>query len=414
MPMIESHLLVNRLAQASMATKGLRYIATSALCILLATILLACTATDEDSSSDERLLELEATVQALQESLQTTQNENVELNHEITTLQQKLEDAESKSEANFSDKEQWSKSEEWSESKGDRLSTPDGTTLERTAKLAEDAGGVVHYIEHPGRQDRTVLVTPQEFVDGETPLIVSLHGYGGNSADHSTYFPLQERINTHGFALLLPTGSLDAQRNPFWNPTDHCCDGGKSGEDDVAYLTDLVTEAMSLKDFGHIYFFGYSNGGFMAHHMACKGLPGLRAVASLAGTSYVEDSSCDGAPPVSVLHIHGTADEVIRFDGDATDLDAKSGEQAFYASATDMVTRWSQRANCDWPENPEPYAILDLDQYAPGSETQTFRVESGCSDGISIELWAGEGSSHSLGYGETFLGELLEWLLSQD
>ena len=393
----------------------LRYLATSTLCILLATTLLACTATDEDSSSDERVLELEATVQALQESLQTTQNENAELNREIATLQQKLEDAESKSEANFLDKEQWSKGDEWSESKGDKLSMPEGTTVEITTILAEDAGGVVHYVEHPGRRDRTVLVTPQEFIDGETPLIVSLHGYGANSADHSASFPLQERINTHGFALLLPTGSLDAQGNPFWNPTNHCCDGGKSGEDDVAYLTDLVTEAMSLKDFGNIYFFGYSNGGFMAHHMACKGLPGLRAVASLAGTSYVEDSSCNGAPPVSVLQIHGTADEVILFDGDATEPDEKSGgERAFYASATDMVTRWSQRAGCEWPENPEPYTALDLDRYVPDSETQAFRVESGCPDGISIELWVGEGSSHSLGYGETFLDELLEWLLSQD
>ena len=387
----------------------LRYLATSALCILLAIALFACTATDEDSSSDERLLELEATVQALQESLQTTQNENAELNRQIATLRQKLEDTASKSEANFSNKEQWS------ESKGDKLSMPEGTTVERTARLAEDAGGVAHYVEHTGRGNRTVLVTPRDFINGETPLIVSLHGYGGNSADHSVYFPLQERVNTHGFALLLPTGSLDTQGNPFWNPTDHCCDGGKSGEDDVAYLTDLVTEAMSLKDFGPIYFFGYSNGGFMAHHMACKGLPGLRAVASLAGTSYVEDSSCEGAPPVSVLQIHGTADNVIRFDGDSTEPNEKSGDaRAFYASATDMVKRWSQRAGCEWPENPEPYTILDLDRFAQGPETRKFRVESGCADGISIELWVGEGSSHSLGYDETFIDELLEWLLSQD
>ena len=392
----------------------LRYLATSALCILLATALIACTATDEDSSSEERLLELEATVQALQESLQTTQNENAELNREIATLQQKLEDATSKSEANFPNKEQWSKGDEWSESKGDRLSMPESTALERTARIAEDAGGVIHYIEHPGRQDRTVLVTPQEFVDGQTPIIISLHGYGSNAADHSAYFPLHQHVNTHGFALLLPTGSLDAQGNPFWNPTDHCCDGGKSGEDDVAYLTDLLTEAKKLKDFGHIYFFGYSNGGFMALHMACKGLPDLRAVASLAGTSYLEDSSCDGAPPVSVLQIHGTADQVIRFHGDATEPDEKSGgERAFYASATDMVTRWSQRAGCEWPENPEPYATLDLDRYVPGSETQKFRVESACPDGISIELWTGNGSSHSPGYGQTFIDELLTWLLSQ-
>ena len=391
---------------ARIAPNRARHLTTATLCILLTVALLACTATDEDSANDKRLLELEATVQSLQESLQATQNENTELNREIATLRQKLEDLEAKSQANFSDKEQWSK--------GDKASLPEGTALERTAQLAEDVGGEVHYIEHAGRGDRTVLVTPREFVNGETPLIVSLHGYGGNSADHSAYFPLHERVNTDGFALLLPTGSLDAQGNPFWNPTDHCCDGGKSGEDDVAYLTDLVTEAMSLKDFGAIYFFGYSNGGFMAHHMACKGLPGLRAVASLAGTSYVEDSSCDGAPPVSVLQIHGTADEVIRYDGDATEPDEKSGgKRAFYASAQDMVTRWSQIAGCDWPENLEPYATLDLDQYVPGSETQTFRVESGCPDGINIELWVGEGSSHSPGYSETFLDELLTWLLSQ-
>ena len=203
-----------------------------------------------------------------------------------------------------------------------------------------------------------------EFVDGETPLIVSLHGYGGNSADHATYFPLHERVNTHGFALLLPTGQSngqsDAQGSPFWNPTDHCCDGGKSGEDDVAYLTELVAEAMAIKDFGPVYFFGYSTADSWAHHMACKGLPGLRAVASLAGTSYVEDSSCEGAPPVSVLHIHGTADNVIRFEGEETEPDVKGdGERAFYAGAQDMVTRWSQRAGCDCPKtsNPLPPSI---------------------------------------------------------
>ena len=99
---------------------------------------------------------------------------------------------------------------------------------------------------------------------------------------------------------------------------------------------------MAIKDFGPVYFFGYSNGGFMAHRIACKGLPGLRAVACLAGTSYAEDSSCDGAPPVSVLRIDGSADDVIRFEGDETEPDPDhkgDGERAFYASAQDIVKR---------------------------------------------------------------------------
>ena len=172
---------------------------------------------------------------------------------------------------------------------------------------------------------------------------------------------------------------------------------------------------MAIKDFGPVYFFGYSNGGFMAHHMACKGLPGLRAVARLAGTSYVEDSSCEGAPPVSVLHIHGTADEVIQYEGDETEPDPKdNGERAFYASAQDMVTRWSQRAGCAWPENPQPHATIDLDQHVPGAETQAFRLEPGCAEGITIELWMSDGSSHSPGYGDDFIDALLDWLLSHE
>lgn len=365
-----------------------------------------------DSAGDERVVELEEEVRSLQESLEALADENADLKGQITVLRgrlndqeamlQEMEKAAAKMESDLYAKEEWSKS------KGD---LPEGTVLERTVRLAEDAGGEVHYVDHAARGDRTVLVTPREFVDGETPLIVSLHGFGGNSADHSAYFPLHERVNSDGFALLLPTGSLDGQGNPFWNPTDHCCDGGKSGEDDVAYLTELVAATRRVMEFGPVYFFGYSNGGFMSHHMACKGLPGLRAVASLAGTSYVEDSSCEGAPPVSVLHVHGTEDEVILFEGDESEQD---GERAFYAGAQDMVSRWSERAGCDRPEEPRPYAVLDLDRYVPGPETQAFRLESGCAEGTIIELWVGVGSSHRPGYGEAFVDALLGWLLSQE
>ena len=385
---------------------------------MMAATFIACSGGGEDSARDVRLFELEMKVNSLEASRQALADENAELKGEIATVRERLDDMDarlqereevaSKEELELPDKEQWSKS------KDDWLS-PEDSALERTVRLAEESGGDVHYIDHPGRGVRTVLVMPQQFVDGETPLIVSLHGFGGNSADHTSYFPLHERVNTDGFALLLPNGQLDGQGSRFWNPTDDCCDGGKTGEDDVAYLTELVATARRSRDFGPVYFFGYSNGGFMSHHMACKGLLGLRAVASLAGTSYVNDSSCDGAPPVSVLHIHGTADDVILFEGDESEPDPKGDrEKAFYAGAQDMVMRSSQRAGCEWPVHPEPYATLDLDRYVPGSETQAFRLQSGCPEGINIELWMGVGSSHAPGYGDAFVDALVDWLLSQE
>ncbi len=436
--------------------------ARTALCVLLAAVLLACTGGDEDLDSDQRLLELEARSSSLEESVRALADENADLKGEIAVLRQAqagLVEVQEAAEAARKHQEEVSDVEEGQEGQlaaleegqvrtGERLddmdarlreleevasivgpllpivkqwttgkgaSQPEGSVLERTVRLADDSGGQVHHVDHPQRKDRAVLVTPLEFVDGETPLVVSLHGYGGNSADHAAYVPLHQRVNIDRFALLLPNGTLDSQGNRFWNPTDRCCESGKTGEDDVAYLTGLVEEARKVREFGPVYLFGYSNGGFMSYHMACKGLPGLRAVASLAGTSYVEDSSCDGAPPVSVLHVHGTSDSVILFEGARSEPDPKvDGDPAFYAGAEEMVTRWRRRAGCDWPERPQPYATLDLDQYVPGPETQAFRAESGCAEGIDIELWMGAGSGHSPGYGDDFVDALVGWLLSQE
>lgn len=389
-------------AKGPIRTVVSRYMPAVAVCAMAMIGLVAC--------ADERVIELEATVETVERSIDAMsavnrdlKTENAELRKRLETMDAMLEHSkgiDSKGDTGQTDKVQWSKKE--------------GEHIDRTARLAEEASGVVHYIEHAGRGDTTVLVTPEDFLDGETPLIVSLHGFGGNSADYAAYFPLHKRVNSHGFALLMPTGSRNAEGYRFWNPTDECCRGGKSGEDDVAYLTELVANASEIRDFGPIFFFGYSNGGFMAHHMACKGLPGLRAVVSLAGTSYVDDSSCDGAPPVSVLQIHGTDDRVIMFEGEPANVEHQiDGESAFYLGAEEIVTRWARRAGCDWPGVLVPYETLDLDEWVPGAEIQMFRIDEGCTDGISIELWEGVGSSHSPGYGDDFIDAVLDWLLAE-
>ena len=434
----------------------------TAACILLVAALSAC-ASERHDATIERVLALEAKLHALEESLEAAQEENAALKSELAALRQEqtdflqrqeaavaaeehkeevadfeegqeeqlaaLEEGQARNDQRFDDLDSRLREleavaaqvelllpviETWFKGKDEGPESPEAAELEMTAGLVEEAGGEVHYIGHPAREDRAILVTPPDAIEGEIPLIVSLHGYGGNSAAQSMYLPLHRRVNTDGFALLLPNGTRDSEGNRFWNPTDQCCDGGKSGEDDAAYLTELIATAREVGDFGPVYFFGYSNGGFMAYWMACQGLPGLRAVASLAGTSYMDDAACEGAAPVSVLHIHGTDDAVILFDGDETKLGRKGdGKPVFYAGAEEMVTRWAARAGCGWPDAPEPYALLNFDRYVPGPETQAYRLEPGCAEGINIELWVSEGSGHSPGYGDAFMDALLDWLLAQ-
>ena len=443
---------------------------------MLAASLVACNGQD---ATGERLLDLEAKTHALEESLESLADENAHLSDEVTTVEvenvalrdelavlrqqqaefveqqeaaeaareheeevadfedvpeqqladleagqtrteeqldalderlQRLEEFISKADLDLPGKDGWNEPT-------DRSRQPDRNVLEKTRRLAEEAGGEVYNIDSREPEERAILVMPLEPIEGN-PLIVSLHGYGSNSAAHSSSFPLHTQVVSRGFGLLLPNGTPDGAGKQSWNPTDQVSSLGKAFADDFAYLSDLVERALALKDFGPVYVFGYSNGGFMAYYLACKGLPGLRAVASIAGTSYVDDASCDGAPPVSVLHIHGTADDVILYEGEVAEpLLEADGDPAAYASAQEMMMRWGRRAGCEWPKTSAEFAhyeVLDLDMFVRGPETYAFRLESGCADGIDIQLWLGVESGHPPGYLHAFLEALLDWLLSQE
>ena len=184
--------------------------------------------------------------------------------------------------------------------------------------------------------------------------------------------------------------------------------------DDVNALTALVQKKPAASStWGPVYFFGHSNGGFMAYRMACDSLPGLRAVASLAGTGYLDETRCDGAAPLSVLHVHGMDDRVIRFHGsEESQLPALEPFER-YAGAKDMYYRWGERAGCD-ANSQEQGENLDLDAAIEGEETFTYRFIEGCAEGITVELWSSNEGGHAPVYGDAFADALLDWLLAQE
>ncbi len=452
----------------------LRNLLFVAACLALAATLSAC-ASEGHNATSEKVLALEAKLHSLEELLEAVQEENTSLQgelaalleenaaqkSELATLRQEQADyiqAQEAAEAAQEHEEEVAEFEEGQEQQlaaleegqahtGERLDDLDsrlqelegvasqlelvlpviekwftgmdervrlleGTGIERTLRLAAEGGGqaqVINYGAAYGGARSAVLVLPDPLPEGEIPLIVSLHGFGGDSFSQSLYIPLHKRVNRDGFALLLPDGVENDEGQRFWNPTDGF---GKARQDDVGALTALVQEAGGEFDMGPMYFFGYSNGGFMSYWMACQGLPGLRAVASLAGTSSTDDSSCEGAAPVSVLHIHGEQDRVVRFHGsEESQLPAlRPGER--YAGAKDMYYLWGERAGCD-PNSQEQGENLDLDASIEGEETFTYRFAEGCAEGITVEIWSSDEGGHAPAYGDAFADALLDWLLAQ-
>ena len=151
----------------------------------------------------------------------------------------------------------------------------------------------------------------------------------------------------------------------------------------------LVDEVEALVPVRDVYFFGHSNGGFMSFRMACDAAERITAIANLAGSTFDDGADCAATEPVSVLGIHGTADDVVFYDGRAASAEPISG----YPSAIEAVERFAARADCDL-DAVEAGAPKDLDTSIDGAETTVDRYRTGCVGGVDAELWTIEGGAH--------------------
>ncbi len=250
------------------------------------------------------------------------------------------------------------------------------------------------------------LTRPYEYVAGTPiPVVIVLHGYGGNSTGIDRYFGISRRLHQDHYAVILPSGTLNQSGRRFWDATDFCCDFWGDDPDDVGYLNDLVEEAADYVEPEGVYLVGLSNGGFMSYRMACESMPKLGGIVNLAGASFHDPKRCDGARPISILHIHGTADATIRYDGGS-----RSGGTVRYPGARETVERWASRADCVIQAG-ETLDSLDLVAGIPGAETTPLRYRTGCRNGTTFELWTIRDGPHVPGFNSAELGGLLtSWL----
>lgn len=272
---------------------------------------------------------------------------------------------------------------------------------------------VVSPFSGDGLEERTIggdrpatLFFPAGRTSEPLPLVINLHGYGSNGSQQDLYFGLSSRAAASGFAVVSPDGTRSARGERFWNATDYCCDLEGSGVDDAAYLGRLAREAEEFLTVSGVFVTGLSNGGFMSYRAACESgiLPKLVGIMVVAGSSWQDRTRCASPAPVSVLHLHGTNDETILFEGwpPQGDLPGQPG-------AREPVRRWAERAGCDLsaPESDGPF---DLDFKVPGAETTVTRYRRGCRGGRVFELWTMEGSYHVPDFGSGLGRYLADWI----
>ena len=154
------------------------------------------------------------------------------------------------------------------------------------------------------------------------PLVFVCHGFGGSAQGIMNYSEFNSLADEFGFAVCYPQGSEDSDGDTFWNvgyafhPTETV--------NDVAYLQNLNTHLQDVYslDTSKVFCTGMSNGGDLCYMLACEASETFRAVAPISGM-VLQDimDDCNPSDEVSILEIHGTNDNVTRYNGDPNNND---------------------------------------------------------------------------------------------
>jgi len=192
---------------------------------------------------------------------------------------------------------------------------------------------------------------------------------------------MSQRAARAGFVVAYPDALGDP---PAWNTLPNL---GNRRPDDVAFLRALVQQEQGSRslDAGRIFVCGHSSGALMCYRLAAQASDLFAAAGIVAGSIGYKlpdgRTWTFGEPqrPVSVIHLHGTDDPLVPYNGGS-----RRGESGSVLSVADSIDFWVQHDGCD----PSP-------REAPTSDGQaTARTYTGGREGTEVTLWTIQGGGH--------------------
>lgn len=222
-----------------------------------------------------------------------------------------------------------------------------------------------------GTATREMLVYVPADLPEKAPMVISLHGASQDPNYQMNQTHWNEVADTAKILVVYPKGNGN-----FWDI---------SGSGDVKFI-ETIMKTMQKKyhvDKNRIYISGFSMGGMMTYHCMTK----LGSVVAAFGP--VSGIPVDYRNPVVVrnvpiMHIHGTGDDVVKWEGDPNH--AAGG----YGRIDDYVKKWAAAEECDveHPEVIRPYP--ETSDQAAATRTRYINKK----DNIEVTLIALDGKGH--------------------
>jgi polyhydroxybutyrate depolymerase len=174
-----------------------------------------------------------------------------------------------------------------------------------------------------------------------------LHGGLGSGSQAEAAYGWNAKAASAGFVVAYPDGL-----NRSWAVSPTCCGpSAAAGVDDVAFITKVVTTVSGWLpiDGDRIYATGISNGGMLAYRLACD----TTVFAAIGPAAATLSGPCPAPAPISIRHIHGTADTAIPYGGGPGRRD-NGGHGRIPLGINgppieDLIATWRTTADCSAP-----------------------------------------------------------------
>jgi polyhydroxybutyrate depolymerase len=256
-----------------------------------------------------------------------------------------------------------------------------------SATAAGKARIVDSSIRTPDGRHRTYRVyVPASLPTHPVPLLIALHGGTGWNTQFERNSGFDALAERYGFIVVYPngvgTGPGEASLRT-WNAGMCCGPAVQKHVDDVGFIKQLIgtLEVGFRIDRARVFAAGHSNGGFMAYRLACELSDRIAAVGLQSGGFGL--LTCAPKHPVSLLHIHGTADTNVPIDGGigSTSLSKVVFPSAYWSTRTVALAM-----HCGvWP-------AVTVD---PKNHDLTIRNRNNPAAHVDVRLIAVAGASHT-------------------
>ena len=243
--------------------------------------------------------------------------------------------------------------------------------------------------------ERSYYVQSPRGWDGKKPLplMILLHGGGGNAQQALKSYPLGPVADREGFLLVAPNGTGPVRREILrtWNVGWGFGSAQRNQVDDVGFVRALILKLASdyPVDRDRVYLTGLSNGAILCHYAGAANSDLVAGIAPVVGCAAGGESTKLTYPqtpqrPLNVIMFNGGNDRHIPLNGGLQELHAED-QARHVCSAQESARFWVNANGC----KPTP-TVEEIPQ-----QKATRYTWSGGRQNTQVVLWVLHNQGHA-------------------